>query len=176
MLMMDSYRLEADNTEMVRNTDLSVPSKAWSSDEEPSLFPSRKVKASLNTLFSARYPALQPTSIDPTMSPSQEKGHSSNALPPEPDSTVKPEIMNGSDTRSKGPANNKPARSSLKSYPSFERPAWRSSHYTDEDEYSESDVYTDDENSVSSIYPSSSASIPANNQSKSRSRRAMTRL
>ncbi|KAH7273340.1 kinase-like domain-containing protein [Fusarium solani] len=167
-------RPEADNTEMVRKTDLSVPSKAWSSDEEPRLFPSRKAKTALKTLSSARYPALQPTSIVPATSPSQGRGHSSNAHPPEPDSTAKPEIMDGSDTQFEGPVNNAPARSALKSYPSFERPAWQSSHYMDEDEYPESYECTDEENSVSSIYPSSSASKPANHKSKPR--RAVTRL
>ncbi|KAJ4200295.1 hypothetical protein NW759_015935 [Fusarium solani] len=168
------HRPEADNTEMVRKTDLSVPSKAWSSDEEPRLFPSRKAKTALKTLSSARYPALQPTSIVPATSPSQGRGHSSNAHPPEPDSTAKPEIMDGSDTQFEGPVNNAPARSALESYPSFERPAWQSSHYMDEDEYPESYECTDEENSVSSIYPSSSASKPANHKSKPR--RAVTRL
>ncbi|KAI8689095.1 Protein kinase domain-containing protein [Fusarium keratoplasticum] len=172
----DFHRPEADNTEMVRNTDLSVPSKAWSSDEEPRLFPSRKAKTSLKTLPSARYHALQSPSIDLTMSISQEKGHSSNAHPPEPDSTAKPEIKDSSDAQFEGPVNNAPARSALKSYPSFERPVWQSSHYMDEYEYQDSYECTDDENSVSSIYPSSSASRPANHQSKSKSRRAATRL
>ncbi|UPK98418.1 hypothetical protein LCI18_009353 [Fusarium solani-melongenae] len=169
----DSHRPEADNTEMVRNTDLSVPSKVWSSDEEPSLFPSRKARTSLETLSSTRYHALQPPSTDLTMSISQEKGHSSNAHPPEPDSTAKPEIMDGSDAQFEGPVNNAPARSALKSYPSFERPVWQSSNHTDKYEYQDSDECTDEENSVSSICPSSSASRPANHQSKSKLRRVV---
>ncbi|RSM00320.1 hypothetical protein CEP52_009213 [Fusarium oligoseptatum] len=108
------------------------------------------------------------------MGQSQDKGHPSNAPLPEPYSTVKPEIMNESEIHFEGPVDNAPQRSALKSYPSFERPAWQSSHYVDDHEYPGLDECTDQENSVSIIYPSSSASKPANHQSKLR--RAVARL
>ncbi|RTE79153.1 hypothetical protein BHE90_006360 [Fusarium euwallaceae] len=108
------------------------------------------------------------------MGQSQDKGRPSNALLPEPYSTVKPEIMNESEIHFEGPVDNAPKRSALKSYPSFERPAWQSSHYVDDPEYPDPNECADEENSVSSIYHSSSASKPENSQSKLR--RAVAKL
>lgn len=163
-LIIASHWPEADNMVRAGHTDLSVPSKAWSSDEEGRSLPSHKVEASLKTWSSNRYLAVDP---------SQQTGYSLNAIAPETDSGINTDVMEGSDIHSEGPA----GKGQIRTAPRQSIEEWLAEMASARElprVYSTEEETDDEEDDTSSMAANSSTSRPENDQPKPK--RAVSRL